>query len=121
MSGKVSAIRGDWVQVHSVILPAGQRAPQVPAETQAVPLEMWVKGFLLGSEAALGQEAEVQTLAGRRLPGRLVAIEPSHGHGFGRPVPELLAIGPEVRAMLGQCARPATPAAAGAGPEAEPK
>ncbi len=123
MSGKVTAMRGDWVQVHSVILPAGRRAPQVPAETQSVPLEMWVKGFLLAGSASLDDEVEVRTLTGRRLRGRLVAIEPAYGHGFGRPVPELLAIGPEVRALLGQGARPGAPAPQPAVPrrEGEPK
>ncbi|MDP2873308.1 MAG: 2-amino-4-oxopentanoate thiolase subunit OrtA [Bacillota bacterium] len=110
MSGKVTAMRGDWVQVHSVVLPAGERAPQVPAETKTVPLEMRVKGFLLTQSAGLGDEVEIQTLAARRLRGRLVAIEPAYGHDFGRPVPELLAIGPEVRALLGQ--GPAAPGAA---------
>lgn len=99
-TGATQARRGDWVQVHQVILPAGRRAPQVPPETQAVPLEMWVKGFLLADRAGLGDIVDIRTLAGRRLSGRLVAIEPAYEHGFGRPVPELLAIGPEVRALL---------------------
>lgn len=94
------AVRGDWVQVYQVVLPAGERAPQVPPETQAVPLEMWVKGFLVADRASLGDEVDVETLAGRRLRGRLVAIDPAYDHGFGRPVPELLAVGPEVRALL---------------------
>jgi len=97
---RASALRGDWVQIYQVVLPAGERAPQVPPETQAVPLEMWVKGFLLCDEARLGDDVDVETLAGRRLRGRMVAIEPAYDHDFGRPVPELLTIGPEVRALL---------------------
>ena len=41
------AQQGDWVQIYRVILPVGERAPQVPKETASVPLEMWVKGFLV--------------------------------------------------------------------------
>jgi 2-amino-4-ketopentanoate thiolase alpha subunit len=95
------AARGDWVQVYQVVLPAGERAPQIPAETQAVPLELWVKGFLLTDRASLGDDVEITTLAGRRISGRMVAIDPTYGHDFGRPVPELLAVGPELRALLG--------------------
>ena len=38
---------GSWVELHRVVLPPGERAPQVPAETQRVPLELRVKGFLV--------------------------------------------------------------------------
>lgn len=90
---------GDWVQIHRVALPPGERAPQVPADTQAVPLEMWVKGFLVqGGE--LGRPARIKTVAGRELEGTLVAIEPAPGHDFGEPVPELVRIGSEVRPLL---------------------
>src|SRR5512139_3447867 len=90
---------GTWVEVHRIVLAAGERAPQIPADTQAVPLEMRVKGFLV-EPAALGQEAEIQTAAGRRLRGTLTAINPAYTHGFGPPIPELSTIGPEVRAIL---------------------
>ena len=41
----VSVKKGDWVQIENIILPAGQRAPQVPADTQACDLKLWVKGM----------------------------------------------------------------------------
>ncbi|GAH48887.1 unnamed protein product [marine sediment metagenome] len=41
------AKKGDWVQISRIILPPGKRAPQVPEETQRVPLKEMVKGFLL--------------------------------------------------------------------------
>jgi hypothetical protein len=91
---------GDWVQVYRIVLPAGERAPTVPPETQAVPLEMRVKGFLTSGPMSLGQEATVRTLSGRLVRGRLVAVNPPITHTFGAPVPELLAIGPELRARL---------------------
>ncbi len=90
---------GTWVEIHRVVLPAGERAPQVPADTQAAPLEMRVKGFLVAS-ATLGAEAEVITPADRRLRGTLTECNPAYTHGFGPPIAELSAIGEEVRAML---------------------
>lgn len=98
--GPATARRGQWVQVHQVVLPPEGRSPHIPPETQKVPLELVVKGFLVDEEAEVGRTATITTLAGRRLTGTLVAVEPAHGHDFGRPVPELLAIGPEVREFL---------------------
>lgn len=93
--------RGRWVEIHRVVLAAGDRAPHVPEETRRVPLEMRVKGFLL-APAAVGDEVEIATRAGRRLRGTLVDAAPAHSHTFGPPIPELSAIGEEVRAILGQ-------------------
>jgi hypothetical protein len=84
-----------------VVLAPGERAAQVPEETARVPLELRVKGFLVAS-AALGDEAEVVTPAGRRLRGTLDRALPAYEHGFGPPVPELLAVGAELRALLEQ-------------------
>lgn len=91
--------RGNWVEIYCILLAAGERAPQVPVDTQGVPLEMRVKGFLV-QPAALGSEAEILTSAGRRLRGTLKVVNPAYNHSFGPPVPELSAIGGEVRAML---------------------
>jgi hypothetical protein len=99
--GPQAACRGDWVQIHQVLLQPGERAPQVPPETQSVPLELWVKGFLVSPQtAALGDEVEVETVTGRRHTGELRAVEPAYEHGFGAPVPELQRIGWELRALL---------------------
>ena len=91
--------RGTWVELHRVVLAPGERAPQVPEETQRVALELRVKGFLV-RDAATGETAEVMTAAGRRLGGTLERVLPAYEHGFGAPVPELLAVGPELRAIL---------------------
>lgn len=91
--------KGTWVEIHAVVLHPGERAPRVPADTKAVPLEMRAKGFLV-AEAAIGDEAEIATVAGRRFRGTVTAVNPPYTHGFGAPVPELLAIGGEVRALL---------------------
>lgn len=95
----MSCRKNDWVQIKTVILPAGQRAPQVPPETQAVPLVMFVKGFAK-QDADLGETISVTTVIGRELEGELVAINPVYGHDYGAPVPELLPIGMELRKKL---------------------
>ena len=49
---------GTLVEIHRCVLQAGERAPQVPDDTQQVPLEMRVKGFL-SAPAAPGEEAVI--------------------------------------------------------------
>lgn len=93
---------GDWVQIHAVLLPAGARAPQVPPDTQGVPLEMWAKGFLVSAPASVGDMVEIETPAGRMLSGRMVAVNPHHTHGFGKAIPELLTIGSECRQIVAE-------------------
>jgi hypothetical protein len=93
------AAKGSWVEIHSIILPAGARAPQVPEDTKQVPLEMRVKGFLVES-ANMGQDVEIITAAGRHLHGVLVEINPGYTHSFGIPIAELSVVGEEVRAIL---------------------
>lgn len=97
MAERVAA--GSWVEIHGVVLRPGERAPRVPEDTRAVPLEMRVKGFLVGP-AAPGEEAEIVTPAGRRLRGTLTEVNPAYTHGFGSPIPELSTIGQEVRGLL---------------------
>jgi hypothetical protein len=93
--------KGSWVEIHRILLAAGARAPHIPEETRQVPLEMRVKGFLLEA-AVLGAEARIETPAGRNLGGTLVRVNPPYDHSFGPPLPELSAIGPQVRALLAQ-------------------
>jgi hypothetical protein len=97
MSDKVE--KGSWVEIHDVVLEAGERAPQVPQDTRRVPLEMRVKGFLL-TPAAIGEAADIETLSGRQLRGKLAEVNPAYTHSFGAPIPELSTIGREVRALL---------------------
>jgi len=93
------ARKGDWVEIHQVVLEPGQRAPQVPEDTRLVPLELKVKGFI-DRDAAIGETVKVTTAAGRVLTGRLSAVNPAYTHMFGPPVPELSPIAAEVRAIL---------------------
>jgi hypothetical protein len=91
--------QGTLVEIHARVLEAGERAPQVPGDTRQVPLEMRVKGCLVAA-AAPGEVVEITTPAGRRLRGTLASVNPPYSHGFGTPLPELSAIGEEVRAIL---------------------
>ena len=93
------AAKDTLVEIHRFLLDNWERAPQVPQDTREVPLEMKVKGFLL-HEAALGDEVEIITAAGRKIQGTLRAVNPSYDHLFGPPIPELSTIGREVRQIL---------------------
>lgn len=90
--------KGSWVQIEQVVLKPGERAPHVPEDTKAVPLMLWVKGTLL-EDAFIGDTVEIETAIGRRMSGKLVAENPPYTHGFGRPIPELLTVGAEFRAL----------------------
>jgi 2-amino-4-ketopentanoate thiolase alpha subunit len=90
---------GEWVEIHRVILDAGERAPQVPEDTQAVPLEMRVKGFAVQG-GSMGDCIEIRTLNGRMMKGTLITKNPSYHHGYGSPIPELLTVGLELKALL---------------------
>ncbi len=94
------AKQGDWVQVYRVVLPAGQRAPQVPEDTQKVGLELWVKGFLAQAWGTTGEEVSIRTATGRVVRGRLTEVLPAYSHNFGEPQPELLDIAQELRTLL---------------------
>ncbi|SJZ76930.1 2-amino-4-oxopentanoate thiolase subunit OrtA [Selenihalanaerobacter shriftii] len=93
------AKKGEWVQIHNIVLKAGERAPNLPEETQEVPLELRVRGFIT-EDAKLGEEVSIKTLIGRTISGTLEEISPSYEHDFGKPVPELLPIGRELKDML---------------------
>jgi len=99
MTDMYRAEKGTWVEIHSKVLSAGERAPQVPQDTQGIPLVMRTKGFLLQA-ANIGDEVEIETCAGRHLTGTLVVINPAYTHTFGPPIDELTTIGREVKAIL---------------------
>jgi hypothetical protein len=94
--GEAEGRPGDWAEIRLVLLAPGERAPSLPDDTAAVPLEARVRGFL-ASGGQVGEAAAVHTSAGRLVEGTLVAIGPAPGHSFGRPVPELLQVGTELR------------------------
>jgi len=95
------AKKGDWVMVHNIVLEPKDRAPQIPEETKKVPLEMWMKGFLL-EDAKVGEVVNIETIVGRKVSGKLVEIHPSHKHDYGNHVPEILQIGKKLKEILFQ-------------------
>lgn len=94
-----TAKKGDWVQIHQIVLQPEERAPQVPEDTKKVPLELWVKG-VARTEARLGEQIEIETTTGRIVKGELVAVNPKYIHSFGEFVPELLEIDRQVKGIL---------------------
>ncbi|MCX7884630.1 MAG: 2-amino-4-oxopentanoate thiolase subunit OrtA [Caloramator sp.] len=95
-----NAKKGDWVQIHQIVLKPEERTGKLPEDTKKVPLELWVKGFL-NHDANLYDEVEITTLTGRKVKGELVLINPRYEYGFGEEyVPELLNIGIQLRGIL---------------------
>jgi hypothetical protein len=94
-----AAKKGDWVQIHQIVLKPEERAPQVPDDTKQVPLELWLKGYAL-EEAILGEQIEIETTTGRTVKGELVAVNPKYTHSFGAFVPELLKIDRQLKEIL---------------------
>ncbi|WP_455220542.1 2-amino-4-oxopentanoate thiolase subunit OrtA [Kaarinaea lacus] len=97
MTERIAA--GTWVEIYQIVLTKDERAPHVPEDTRKVPLEMRVRGWLTQA-AQLNETAEVKTPTDRLMQGTLAEINPAYTHGFGPPIPELLPIGSEVRALL---------------------
>jgi hypothetical protein len=83
---------GSWVEIEKVVLNPEERAPTVPDDTKLTPYKMWVSGFL-AEDGQTGEEVRIRTIIGRELSGKLVRVNPSYTHSFGKVVPELLKIG----------------------------
>ncbi|ACL70856.1 2-amino-4-oxopentanoate thiolase subunit OrtA [Halothermothrix orenii] len=90
---------GSWVQVKKIVLEPEERKAKLPEDTKKVPLELRVKGFLM-EDARVGEEVTVKTYIGREIQGILEDPDPSYEHKFGRPVPELIPVGRELREIL---------------------
>lgn len=85
---------GTWVEIEKVVLNPEERAPSVPDDTKLTPYKMWVSGFF-AEEGEIGEEVRIKSIIGRELSGKLVRVNPSYSHSFGKVVPELLKIGTE--------------------------
>lgn len=94
------AKKGDWVQIHNIVLTSEQRTAKIPEETKKVPLELWVKGFL-NEDAKIGAITSITTVTGRIDTGVLEEINPKFTYGFGEEfVPELLQIDIQLKNIL---------------------
>ena len=95
----MDAKRGDWVQIRSVVLTPGERAPQVPQDTLQVPLVLWVKGRAT-RPGMIGESIRIRTVTGRLVEGILEEVHPHYSHDFGDYVDELAMVGLQVRSLL---------------------
>lgn len=89
----------DWVEVEYVLLEPEDRSPGLPPETAEKPLKAWVKGFAQG-DVAIGDEVTVTTMTGREVTGTLTEVNPGYTHTFGKPAPELVHVGRDLRAKV---------------------
>lgn len=99
MVSQQPASAGTWGRIHRVELAPGERAPDGPEETRAVPFELWVNGWLL-HDAQIGDLASLQTASGRVVQGTLVELEPGYSHSFGPPPPALQLAGFHARDVV---------------------
>ena len=86
-------VAGDWVEVERVLLEPADRSTNLPEDTAAQPLRMWVKGYARAA-AAVGETVTLETMTGREVTGTLTEVNPGYFHTFGKPAPELTAVGP---------------------------
>jgi hypothetical protein len=86
--------KGTWVEIEWVLLKPEERAKALPEDTKKVPYVMFASGFLT-ADAEMGQTVCIRTIIGRELTGKLITVNPSYLHTFGKVVPELLTIGTE--------------------------
>ncbi|MBK5245665.1 MAG: 2-amino-4-ketopentanoate thiolase [Peptostreptococcaceae bacterium] len=91
--------KGEWVRIYKIILQPSERAPQVPDDTKKVPLELWVKGFLL-DDAEMNENVVIETVTGRREEGKLIEVNPYYTHDYGKFIPELLVIDKQTRDIV---------------------
>ncbi|MDO8963885.1 MAG: 2-amino-4-oxopentanoate thiolase subunit OrtA [Coriobacteriia bacterium] len=99
MADAVRCNEGDWVEVERVLLDVEDRSPNLPDDTAAQPLRMWVKGYAR-SAAAVGESVTIETMTGREVTGALSEVNPGYFHTFGKPAPELTAVGRDLRARV---------------------
>lgn len=92
-------LKGTWVEIESIVLDIEERAENIPEDTKKTPLKMWLKGYLL-EDCDIFEEATIETVIGRIEKGKLVTVEPSFNHDFGRYVKELSYIGKDARELL---------------------
>ena len=94
------AKKGDWVQIHKIVLTPEQRTGRIPEDTKRVPLESWNKGYL-AADAEIGDEVTVTTITGRKVSGELVAVNPIYCYSFGETfIPELQQVGAQARNIV---------------------
>ncbi len=99
MADAIRCEAGDWVEVSYVLLEPADRSANLPPDTAAQQLLVWVKGFARDA-AEVGDELTVETTTGRAVTGALTDVNPGYDHTFGRPTPELTHVGAQLRARV---------------------
>jgi 2-amino-4-ketopentanoate thiolase alpha subunit len=99
MSGGRTVPQGQWGRIHRIELAPSERAPDIPADTAAVPFESWINGWLV-EDATLGDLVRLRTPAGRVVEGVLVEAAPGYAHSFGSPPASLQQAGSRAWARL---------------------
>lgn len=94
------ANKNDWVRIHRNVLEPQERTGKLPDDTKAVPLEMWVKGWLQNDHAEVGDAVTVKTCVGRMEYGTLIEVNPCYELNYGRFVPEILEMETQLRRAL---------------------
>lgn len=94
-----NAKKGDWVQIENIVLSAGSRAPQVPEDTQACDLKLWVKG-IAQHDGAVGEPMDIVTVTGRKVSGVLAEVNPRYIHDYGEFQPELLKVELQLKELM---------------------
>ena len=92
--------RGELVPIETVVLPIGERAPQVPDDTKKTPLRAFTKGFLQEESATRGDRVTVRTMSDRLVKGTVSDHPVSPTHTFGDSVPELTAVHRQVFELM---------------------
>ena len=83
--------KGSYVRIRKTLLTPQERSSNLPEETKKVPYKMWVKGYLL-EESELFDIAEVKTVDGRIVKGRIKEKFPTHKHNYGEFVEEAMTL-----------------------------
>lgn len=92
--------KGSYVQIHRIELTSEERTGKIPEDTKQVPLESWVKGFLI-ENAQIGELSKIKTVTNRVIEGKLVEENPTYHYGFGKTyLPDLLKVGISLRAIM---------------------
>lgn len=91
--------KGTWVLIHNIVLTPQERSDNIPVETKKVPLELWIKGFLL-EDSELGQKVKIETITNRIVEGVLLEENPAYKHSFGKYIPEISKIDKQLSDIL---------------------
>ena len=83
--------KGSYVRIRKTLLQPDERSSNLPEETKKVPYKMWIKGYTL-EESELFDIAEIKTIDGRIVKGRIKEHNPAYKHNYGDFVSEALEL-----------------------------